>query len=464
MQTPQKPADENERQEAVRGLALGEVPEERFDRITRLAARTLDAPIVLLSIVDADRQWFKSRCGLQTAETPRDVSFCGHAILSPEIMVVRDALADIRFADNPLVFGPPGIRFYAARPLRAPGGQRVGTLCVIDRKAREFSAADRATLEDLAALAEDELGRVGVPARTDRSPTQVPTAAQLPIGMFEADLGGRWRSVNARWCELAGLTPEASLEHGWVDAIHPEDRMRIAGAWLARAERPFSEEFRLVRASGEICWVEVHAGGVRDGDGHPTGWLGTVTDITERKAAEARHDALATTDPATGLPNARQLEDRLVQEVARTHRYGGVLTAALFDIDRFAAVNETFGRELGDAVLAHVGDLLRRRIRTCDMVARLDGDRFCVLFPETPLFGAMTAAEYARRFVVEHPHQLPSGMRVRLTLSVGVAELGNHSDDAAGLLRSLEAAVDAAKREGRNRVVCVPSPLDAVGT
>ncbi len=463
MQTPRKPADEDERLAAVHGLALGEVAEERFDRITRLAARALDAPIVLISIVDADRQWFKSRCGSQTPETPRDVSFCGHAILAPEIMVVRDALADARFADNPLVFGPPGIRFYAARPLRASSGHRVGTLCVIDRKPREFSVADRAVLEDFAAMVEDEFSRGAPQAGRDRAPSQVPNA-ELPIGVFETDISGRWRSCNARWCEIAGITAEASLEHGWVEAIHPEDRARVGEAWIARAERAFSEDFRVLRPDGEIRWVEVNAGGVRDGQGNVTGWLGTVIDITARKTAEARFDALATTDTVTGLPNIRQLEARLVQEVARTHRYGGVLTAALFDIDRFDAVNETFGRETGDAVLAHIGDLLRRRIRTCDMVARFAGDQFCVLFPETPLFGALTAAEYVRRFVVEHPHRLPSGMRVRLTLSVGVAELGNHSDDAAGLLRSLEAAVVLAKREGRNRVVCVPSPLGAVGT
>lgn len=463
MQTPQKPADEVQRLESVHALALDEEAQERFDRITRLVGRTLDAPIVLISIVDADRQWFKSRYGMQARETPRDVSFCGHAILSPDTMVVRDALTDVRFADNPLVSGPPGIRFYAARPLRAPGGQRVGTLCVIDRKPREFSAADRATLEDFATMVEDEFGRGAVPERSDRAPSQVPVA-DLPIGVFETDVSGRWRSANDCWCEISGLSSEASREHGWVDAIHPEDSVRIAEAWIARADRPFSEEFRLVRPGGEIHWVEVHAGRVCDAAGNTSGWLGTVVDVTERKSAEARVDAVATTDVVTGLPNARQLEARLVQEVARTYRYGGVLTAALFDIDRFDAVNETFGRETGDAVLAYVGDLLRRRIRTCDMVARLPGDRFCVLFPETPLFGALTAAEYARRFVVEHPHRLPSGMRVRLTLSVGVAELGNQSDDAAGLLRSLELAVATAKREGRNRVVCVPAVLDAVGT
>ncbi len=461
MQTPRKPVDEDARLAAVHGLALVEAAEERFDRITRLAARTLDAPIVLISIVDADRQWFKSRCGLQTPETPRDVSFCGHAILATEIMVVRDALADARFADNPLVFGPPGIRFYAARPLRAAGGQRVGTLCVIDRKPREFSVADRAVLEDFAAMVEDEFGRGAAQASPDRSSSQVPNA-DLPIGVFETDTSGRWRSSNTRWSEITGMTAEASLEHAWVDAIHPEDRARVGEAWIARAERSFSQEFRVLRPDGEIRWVEVHAGGVRDGQGTLTGWLGTAVDITARKTTVARFDALSTTDTVTGLPNIRQLEARLVEEVARTHRYGGVLTAALFDIDRFGAVNETFGREMGDTVLAHVGDLLRRRIRTCDMVARFADDQFCVLFPETPLFGALTAAEYVRRFVVEHPHRLPSGMRVRLTLSVGVAELGNHSDDAAGLLRSLEAAVALAKREGRDRVASVPSPL-AIG-
>ena len=155
---PPLPATEIERLEALRALRiLDTAPEERFDRITRIACKAFDVPIALVSIVDRDRQWFKSRQGLEVTETPREVSFCGHAILQDEVLVVGDATADERFHDNPLVTCDPDIRFYAGCPVKAPDGSRIGTLCVIDRHPREFSDADVAMLTELAAMIEEEL-------------------------------------------------------------------------------------------------------------------------------------------------------------------------------------------------------------------------------------------------------------------------------------------------------------------
>ncbi|MBT1445598.1 sensor domain-containing diguanylate cyclase [Shewanella sp. JM162201] len=155
------PVDELARLDALRGLnILDTEAEERFDRITRLARRLLDVPICLVSLVDAERQWFKSCLGLSASETRRDISFCGHAIMQPEIFVVEDALADERFCDNPLVVGDPNIRFYAGYPLTLSSGYRVGTLCVIDRRPRQLSADDLKDLEDLGKLVVSELESV----------------------------------------------------------------------------------------------------------------------------------------------------------------------------------------------------------------------------------------------------------------------------------------------------------------
>ncbi|MBU2678042.1 MAG: sensor domain-containing diguanylate cyclase [Gammaproteobacteria bacterium] len=136
---------------------MDSAPEERFDRVTRMAKRVFDVNICLVSLVDSDRQWFKSRQGLDACETPREVSFCGHAILQDQVFVVEDAHTDPRFADNPLVTGNPSVRFYAGYPVHAPGGQRIGTLCLIDDKPRRFSANDVETLKDFGALVDDEL-------------------------------------------------------------------------------------------------------------------------------------------------------------------------------------------------------------------------------------------------------------------------------------------------------------------
>lgn len=131
--------------------------EERFERITRLAQTLFNVPIVAVSLVDEDRQWFKSRIGLDAPETPRAVSFCGHAIQSSEIMIVSDALEDERFVDNPLVTGDPRIRFYAGCPIASRDGFNIGTLCLIDNKPRELTPEQSAVLRNLAGLVEAEI-------------------------------------------------------------------------------------------------------------------------------------------------------------------------------------------------------------------------------------------------------------------------------------------------------------------
>jgi diguanylate cyclase (GGDEF)-like protein len=161
MLAPVLPADEQHRLETLRSLnVLDTAPEERFDRVTRLARRLFDVPIALISLIDAERQWFKSCCGLPVRQTSREISFCGHAILGDDVFMVPDARLDERFCDNPLVLDDPNIRFYAGMPLRVPNGSKLGTLCIIDRQPRTLSADDLALLRDLARMAAQELAAV----------------------------------------------------------------------------------------------------------------------------------------------------------------------------------------------------------------------------------------------------------------------------------------------------------------
>jgi hypothetical protein len=151
------PEDEAERLAILRSVQLLDTPpEERFDRFTRLAARVFDVPISLLTFVDEDRQWFKSRVGLPLPETSRNTSFCAHAILEDSPLVVPDALQDERFAMNPLVTGDPRIRFYAGVPLKI-SGQAVGTLCLVDTRPRSLSKGELDSLQDFGSLLEKEL-------------------------------------------------------------------------------------------------------------------------------------------------------------------------------------------------------------------------------------------------------------------------------------------------------------------
>lgn len=158
MKKPGIPEDEKSRLKTLVSLnILDTFHEERFDRLTRMACKLFDVPIAVVTLVDDKRQWFKSCIGLNVTETARDISFCGHAILSDEVLVVPDTEKDMRFADNPLVIGDPHIRFYAGCPIKSLSGSRLGTLAIIDDKARTLSKQDLDILKDLASMAEREL-------------------------------------------------------------------------------------------------------------------------------------------------------------------------------------------------------------------------------------------------------------------------------------------------------------------
>jgi diguanylate cyclase (GGDEF)-like protein len=168
MQKPDIPKDEPIRLKTLRSLHILDTPsEERFDRLARMAKRLFRVPIALVSLIDENRQWFKSRIGLDACETPRDISFCGHAILGNGVLIIPDAAEDPRFADNPLVVGDPDIRFYAGCPLTAPNGSKLGTLCIIDHKPRHFGQDDIEAMQDLAAMVERELAAVHLATQDD---------------------------------------------------------------------------------------------------------------------------------------------------------------------------------------------------------------------------------------------------------------------------------------------------------
>jgi len=151
MISPKIPKDEVTRLKDVYNTQLLDTPEEKeFNEIVQLASDLCDTPISLITLLDADRQWFKARVGLEAKETSRDISFCGHAILQDDIFIVPDALADSRFSDNPLVIHGPEIRFYAGVPLVTESGSRLGTLCVIDRSPRVLTEKQRFALKVLA--------------------------------------------------------------------------------------------------------------------------------------------------------------------------------------------------------------------------------------------------------------------------------------------------------------------------
>ena len=238
MEAPVLPSNEHARLEALHALGLLDtVAEERFDRVTRIAAALFDVPIAYVALVDADRQWFKSSCGLAVDETSREHSFCGHAILENEMMVINDASVDSRFFDNPIVIGDPHIRFYAGQPLKAPGGPNVGTFCIADRSPRQLTHEEQRLLKDLAAMIERELNleetcaleqqfrlleesaRQEVVRQKQALQHEINQAADYLSSILPAPIDGAALEVSWQFQPSEALGGDA-FDYGWLDDDH----------------------------------------------------------------------------------------------------------------------------------------------------------------------------------------------------------------------------------------------------
>lgn len=288
---------------ALRRLGVLDTPdEERFDRITRLAAQLVGTPIALVSLVDEQRQWFKSRVGLDATETPRSVAFCSHAIEGQpdELFVVPDAHADLRFCDNPLVTGDPHVRFYAGRVIREPSGQPMGTLCVIDHQARDLSDAERQALDDLGALVEQEFVQMRYSDAiveldaSERSKAHIleslseglvlhapdgrivewNPAAERVLGLSGDEMGGR-TPVDPRW---RAVRPDGAP---WPGEDHPASRV------LRTAQPVVAETMGVHRPDGSLVWLRVSAQPTLDAANRLTGVVASFEDITTERALEA---------------------------------------------------------------------------------------------------------------------------------------------------------------------------------
>ena len=215
------PANEAERLAALHAYSIVDTsPEQAYDDVTRLASQLCGTPIALLTLLDEDRQWFKSRVGLDVPETPRDLAFCAHAILHEGVMVVPDATRDARFADNPFVAEEPRIRFYAGAPVVTPDGYPLGTLCVLDSVPRELSPEQRSGLEALSrqVMVQLELRRHLVGITEDLARQEASEAALREAERQAQRMAGRMRAVAAAAAAVIGAPSRAALRDVLEDA------------------------------------------------------------------------------------------------------------------------------------------------------------------------------------------------------------------------------------------------------
>jgi two-component system, cell cycle sensor histidine kinase and response regulator CckA len=297
----QSTSDETRRIETLRRYAiLDTVPEQAPDDLAALAAQICEAPIALISLVDEHRQWFKARVGFELTETPRDISFCSHAVHQRNLLIVPDATRDERFAQNPMVTGEPHIRFYAGAPLVNPEDAALGALCVMDRVPRT--------------LTQEQEQALGVLAR------QVMTHLELRRHARElAESDSRFRLLAENITDVFWITsPDLQKVHYvspgyeriwgrsadnlysdpnlWAEPILPEEREHVVGvfATLAESKPSVSVEYRIARPGGAVRWIHSRGFQVRDAEGRLVRLIGIATDITERKETDiATHHVAA---------------------------------------------------------------------------------------------------------------------------------------------------------------------------
>jgi diguanylate cyclase (GGDEF)-like protein/PAS domain S-box-containing protein len=281
---------EARRLETLRNLALLDTaPEEIYDRVTALVARLFDAPIAFITLIDADRQWFKSRFGTDSVETERALAFCDHAIRGNEVMVVPDATLDPRFCDNAFVLGEPKIRFYAGAPLVASNGVKIGTVCVIDRVPRALDRAQIAILPEISAfvMAQFELrienmktaaAKNELAAVIDASPNAIIT------GLVDGTITG-WNQAATR---IFGWTREEIIgsRNSFIQAEFEHEAQDIRNRVIVNGEIITNMRVLSMHKTGRLIDVAFSAKPIFDAEGRPVAGAYVVEDLTEANRAQ----------------------------------------------------------------------------------------------------------------------------------------------------------------------------------
>ncbi|WAJ27234.1 sensor domain-containing diguanylate cyclase [Antarcticirhabdus aurantiaca] len=455
------------RQKALAEIALLDTPPEReFDALAKLAQRMLGTSMSSVTLIDPERQWFKARCGPLAPWTARGPALCAVVFESEAPMTVADASLDPRFADNPFVVGEPHIRFYAGVPvrLRQMNGDHVtiGTLCVLDDKPREPTAADLEALSELACLAEAlvearavalraaeaaELRRLAV-ERLERERRQLKQAERMAaMGSYRHDIERHSTEWSDGVFAIHELPISAGVPNGEILNFFPEpDRTAFLDGVMRTLDsgEPFDLEADFITARGNrrrvrcSCEIELSKG-------KPAALIGVIQDISERHALESRLRHRACTDGLTELANRAEFHRVLDQRLREARAAHEELAVLLIDLDGFKAVNDALGHAAGDDVLRRVADRLRRPTYDRCFTARLGGDEFAVIVP-----AAVGRAGLAP--MVDHLLRdldivvTEAGQIARVTGSVGIAWSKGGIEGGDTLLRHADAALYEAKR------------------
>ncbi|HET8913412.1 MAG TPA: ATP-binding protein [Ktedonobacteraceae bacterium] len=314
---------------------LDTASEEAYDRFTKLAATLLDIPVSLVSLVDKDRQYFKSYYGLpepwaSKQQTPLSHSFCQHVVSSRAPLIVSDAREDDALKNN-LAIPEIGVVAYLGFPIIVDD-QPLGSFCAIDTSPRVWSEREIEVVRELAHFVSTEIAlRIKI-SEHQEAMTQLQAneerfrtlANHAPIMIWQVDIQGKATFFNTTWSTFTGLLEKESFDNGWLAAVHPEDRERITEQFhqAFKEKQPFHAEFRALRADGIICEVVAHGSVYTDQNGTFSGYIGTLLDISKQKEVERQHEtfiSMATHElksPITSVQGNIQLAQRNLKRLA----------------------------------------------------------------------------------------------------------------------------------------------------
>jgi diguanylate cyclase (GGDEF)-like protein len=450
-------------------------PEQDFDDITAMASQICQTPIAWISLVDVNRQWFKSTLGISQKETPRDLAVCAYAIMSHDPLIIPDLQKDERFKNFPLVTGDPFVRFYAGAPLWSKTGHALGSLCVLDRVPRELNASQIESLQALGRQVVNQLElrrTASLLARAERFGRSTVDALTAHIAILDAK--GNIVAVNRTWREFAkanqgsGSAIEVGANYLSVcdGAYGPcSEGASAVGAGirdvLSGKRKGFSMEYPC-HSPTQQRWFVVRVS--KFSSEGPTYLVISHEDVTERRFAEnqlrhdSRHDAL------TGLPNRVLFAER-VERCIGLSKHGKYSFAVLFlDLDRFKIVNDSLGHAAGDKLLQTISERLMGCLRESDAVgvpeewntvARMGGDEFTILLEQ--LRRPEDAVRVAERILRTVGKRLNfGGNELTTTASIGIVACGPECvpyTAAKDVMRDADAAMYKAKAAGRDRFV-----------
>ncbi len=283
-----------------------------------------------------------------------------------------------------------------------------------------------------------------------------------PVGVFEVMADGSLAYVNEKWLEITGMSQQQALGDGWIDALHPDDRELVMKAWSNAIQegRLFKLEYRLARPDQKETWVLGQISFVKDVSDSVAGHIGSITDITERKAAETQIQYMAYHDQLTALPNRFLFKEQMQTAMAHAHRSNAKVALLFMDLDNFKTVNDTLGHPIGDKLIKAVAARLKMSVRDSDTVCRHGGDEFLILLADINTTTCITQVTGKILERLADPFEI-DGQELSTSISMGIAVYPDDGNEFDTLLKKADTAMYDAKQAGRNTYRFYTSEMNA---